>query len=248
MRRILFLMLWLYCLPLAAAEVRVAVASNFLSTLRVLQPVFTGQTEHTLSISAGSTGKLYIQITHGAPFDVFLSADRKRPARLEREGGTVAGSRFTYAIGRLSLWSVVPALAGKDCLATLKSGSFRKLAIANPATAPYGAASQQTLQRLGLWEKLSGQLIRGENIGQTLQFVGSGNAELGFLALSQVIHRNSHPSSCQWDVPADYHEPLVQQAVLLKAAADNPAAQAFMEFLRSDAAATIIVQQGYGAE
>ncbi len=222
-----------------AGEARVAVAANFLPVLRDLDAAFT-ERGHRLKISSGSTGKLYAQIVHGAPFDLFLAADRARPERLEREGRSVPGSRFTYAVGRLVLWSPAPARFN-DGLRWLREGRFRRLAIANPQTAPYGRAARQFLRRHDLWRPLQARLVRGESVSQALQFVASGNAEAGLVALSQVIGR----TGSRWPVPAAEHEPIAQQAVLLVRGADNPAARAFHAFLQSPPARRIIRAAGY---
>ncbi len=222
-----------------AGEVHVAVATNFAAPARALAAAFAAETGHRAVISDGSTGKLYAQIVNGAPFEVLLAADVERPRQLEAEGGAVAGSRFTYALGRLVLWSASAARGGgEDAL----RGDFRHLAIANPELAPYGTAARQVLEELGLWENLQGRLVRGEDIGQTFQFVATGNAELGFVALSQTVGKGGS----QWIVPADRHAPLEQQAVLLARGRDDEAARAFLAYLRGDAARARIERAGYG--
>ena len=226
-----------------AGEVRLAVASNFVHTTRVLVDEFSAQQSHRVLTSFGSTGKLFAQISNGAPFDVFLSADVERPKRLEENGSAVVGSRFTYAIGQLTLWASSKSNLSGDCRVLLNRADFRRLAIANPKTAPYGLATQQTLRRLGLWERYKSRLVRGENIAQTFQFVVTGNASLGFVALSQV--KRTKKGVCRWDVPQDYHEPIKQQTVLLKRGATNTAAQAFMRFLQSEKAKSLIRRAGY---
>lgn len=237
-----------------ANEVRVAVASNFLMTARLFEKEFFRSSGHKMLISSGSTGKLYAQILHGAPFDVFLAADEERPQLLEKAGKTHNGSRFTYAVGRLSVWSPTLGKRHVDCRKLLRAGKMNHLAIANPKTAPYGKATKQTLTKMGLWDKLKPRYVRGENIAQTLQYVVSGNAEMGFVALSQVAmlkrknyknNKNYKKMGCNWTVPASYHSPLNQQAVLLMKAADNPVAISFMAFLASDKARTIIKSSGY---
>lgn len=242
-----FLMTACLVTPARAGVVTVAVAANFLKPLQGMQAPFERTSGHTLIISGGSTGQLYAQITNGAPYDVLLSADEARPRLLEETGGGVAGTRFTYAVGRMTLWSAVPGLIGPDGAAFLRAGGFRSLAIANPALAPYGLAAKQTLEQLGLWERLSGRIVLGENIGQTFAMAHTGNADAGFVALSQVLDAPG-PSGSRWDVPAHMHDPIVQQAILLEPGRDNPAALAFMRFLRGDAARRIITGAGYGLE
>lgn len=229
--------------PLQAGQARVAVAANFLGVLRDLAPAFRAASGHRLRISAGSTGKLYAQIRNGAPFDVFLAADAERPRRLEAEGFAVPGSRFTYAEGRLVLWS---PQAGRfaDGLAWLRRGEFRRLALASPRTAPYGRAARQFLSRHGLWDRLSRRLVRGESVAQAYQFVATGAVEAGFVALAQ-LRRGSPQGGSRWRVPAADHAPIVQQAVLLKRGEQNPAARAFLAFLREPAIRKRITNAGY---
>jgi molybdate transport system substrate-binding protein len=227
--------------PVQAGEVRAAVASNFSAAIQVLKPKFEAATGHQLRISTGSTGKLYAQIRHGAPFAVFLAADTRRPRKLDEAGLTA--ERFTYAQGRIALWSPDPQqVAGPEVLAR---GDFRHLAIANPKTAPYGLAARQTLQALNHWQDLQGRMVRGENIGQTHQFVASGNAELGFVALSQISGPNEPAKGSRWLVPQEHYDPIRQQAVLLKEHASQPAARALVDFLRGDRAAQVIRRFGY---
>lgn len=233
--------------PAAADEALVAVAANFAEVAEVFEERFERATGHTLTLVFGSTGKLYAQIAHGAPFDVFLSADQERPERLEREGRAVAGSRFTYATGRLTLWSREPGRVASDGAATLRRGDFRRLAIANPGLAPYGMAARQTLEKLGLRERLEGKEVMGETVGQAHAFVASGNAELGFVALSSVLSRRNRIAGSRWDVPPGLYSPLRQDAVLLKRAAANPAARGFLDLLRSEAAEDLLERYGYGA-
>ncbi len=230
--------------PAPAAEVAVAVAANFTAPLEKLATVFEKQSGHHLVVSSGSSGKLYLQITAGAPFAVLLSADAERPLRLEREGAAVPGTRFTYALGTLVLWSRDPGLVD-PAGAVLAGGRFRHLAIPNPELAPYGAAARQVLQSLGLWQKLAPRLVQGEDLGQTFQFVATGNAELGFVALSQVRAAGG-PRGSLWLVPAARYHPIEQQAVLLARGKDDPAARAFLDFLRSAPARALIQEFGYG--
>lgn len=221
-----------------AGEVHVAVATNFAATARALGAAFAREQDDTVVVSEGSTGKLYAQIVNGAPYEVLLAADAERPARLEAGGQAIAGTRFPYALGQLVLWSPD---AGRVEGASALRGDFRHLAIANPELAPYGAAALDTLRGLGLWDALQPRLVRGEDIGQTYQFVATGNAELGFVALSQV----AGAGGSRWLVPADHHAPLEQQAVLLGPGRDDGAARAFLGFLRSDAARRTIAAAGY---
>ncbi len=226
---------------LMAGEVRVAVASNFSEVIKVIAERFEKSTGHQVILSFGSTGKHYAQIKNGAPYDVFLAADELRPKLLEQEGIALPGSRFTYAIGKLILWS--PRKGYVDSAgAVLKQGTFRFLAIANPRLAPYGKAAREVLQALGLWKALGKQMVRGENIGQAFQYIKSGNAELGFVAYSQV-KKPGHPiAGSYWMVPQEMYTPIRQQAVLLT---KNAAAHAFLSFVRSDAALAIIQSYGY---
>jgi molybdate transport system substrate-binding protein len=231
--------------PAAGEEAVVAVAANFSEVAERLERDFERDGGHTLTLVAGSTGKLYAQIANGAPFDAFLAADQARPERLERERLAVAGSRFTYATGRLTLWSAEPGRVGGDGAATLRRGKFRRLAIANPALAPYGAAAKQTLAKLGLWERFADRIVMGETIGQAHVLVASGSAELGFVALSSVLSRRNQTRGSRWDVPSGLHTPIRQDAVLLARAAHNPAARGFLGFLRSAKAKVLIESYGY---
>jgi len=195
--------------------------------------------------SHGSTGKLYAQIIHGAPFDVFLSADTDRPLLLEQAGLIVSGSRQTYATGSLVLWSRDEAMRGKDCRAVLEKSEFGRLALANPETAPYGSAAREFLVGAGLWERASARAVYGENIAQTLQFVATGNATLGFVASSQTTNPALSAGTCTWPVPVATHAPLHQQAVVLKRASSNDGARRFADFLKTPAAKKIIREHGY---
>jgi molybdate transport system substrate-binding protein len=231
--------------PLAhAAEVQVAVAANFAAPMKVLAAQFGQRTGHVARLSVGATGKFYAQIVNGAPFDVLLAADAATPARLEREGLAVKGSRYTYATGRLVLWSADPALVDAAG-AVLKQGRYAHLALANPTLAPYGAAARETLGALGLASALEGRLVQAENIAQAHQFVASGNAELGFVALSQVWLDGRLQSGSAWIVPANLYAPLRQDAVLLARAKDNPAALELLRFLRSAPARAVMTRYGY---
>lgn len=225
-----------------AGEVRVAVASNFTATANVLSEAFREKTGHRVVLSPGSTGKLYAQIVHGAPYDVLLAADVERPRRLEESGLTVPGSRFTYAVGRLVLWSPDPGRVKGGARALSDPGAVR-LAIANPEVAPYGIAARQTLEALGLWASYRDRAARGENVAQAFQFVASGAADLGLVADST----SSAADGSRWEVPRDLYGPIEQQAVLLQRARDRIAASSFLTFLRTEAAAEIIAAAGYDA-
>ena len=229
--------------PALAGEVSLGVAANFTDTTRALSARFEADTGHRVSASFGSTGKLYAQIRHGAPYDVFMAADALRPSLLEREGAAVAGTRFTYARGRLVLWSPVPS-AFENAESYLARQPFARLAIANPKTAPYGLAAQQVLEHLGHWQDLQPKLVRGDSIAQTFQFVVSRNAQAGFVALSQVQAWQAESGS-QWLVPQAYYQPIDQQVILLNRGAGNDAALAWMDFLKSEPARAIIRGTGY---
>ena len=242
--RPLLLLALLLALPVAhAGEARVAVAANFTAAAGAIEHAFEAGGDHRITVSTGSTGGLYAQIRHGAPFHVFLAADARRPRLLAEQGTAVAGSRFTYAHGRIALWS--PRTGYVTGPNTLRASRFRHLAMANPRTAPYGLAAKQALRSLGLWRELQGRLVRGENIAQTHQFVASGNAELGFVALSQISGPNRPAEGSRWLVPASHHAPIRQQAVLLERGAGNRAARAFLDFLRGPEAAAITHDYGY---
>lgn len=223
-----------------AAEVSVAVAANFTKPAEEIGKAFTAKTGDTVSFSFGATGALYTQATQGAPFEVFLSADNKRPAQAVKDGIGVEGTVFTYAIGTLVLYA--PSLDVSDGAAVLAANGFQHIAIADPKTAPYGAAALESIEKLGLTAALAPKQVVGENISQTLQFVESGNAELGFLALSQVVGK---PSTAVWPVPAEDHSPILQDAVLLKTGEADPAAKAFIDFLKGEEARAIISKFGY---
>ena len=224
---------------------RAAVAANFQVTARRLIKEFRTQSTYRVEISTGSTGALYAQIVNGAPFDLFLSADSTSPQRLVEKGFGIPQSRRTYARGRLVLWNGGHEGGRPDCLPILKTSGFNKLAIANPVTAPYGLAAKQTLETLSLWRAVERKLVRGGNIAQTYQFVLTGNAQFGFVALAQLNRAKPKSSECRWLVPEDYHAPIDQQLVLLRRARTNAAAVAFLDYLASDAAKTIIRAHGY---
>jgi molybdate transport system substrate-binding protein len=223
--------------------VRIAVASNFVSTLRVLSAHFERAYRYRVQVIPGSTGKLYAQIRNGAPFDVFLAADIRRPRLLEESGTAVPGTRFTYARGRLVLWSSRKGLVD-DQGKVLREGRYQHLAMANPRLAPYGAAARAVLHNLGLWSRLRSRLVYGENIAQTFQFVAGGGAELGFVALSQLHRPHGDDPGSRWIVPTSLYPPIRQQAVLVH---DTPAGRAFLSWLRSDTARALIREHGYTA-
>lgn len=225
----------------AAEEVRVAVATNFTATMEALAAAFEARGKHTVLVSSGSSGNHYAQIKNGAPFDVFFSADAERPRLLEQEGLIVPGSRFPYAVGRLVLWSIRSDYVDGDGR-ILETGEFRHLAIANPELAPYGAAAREVLRAREVWDNVQARLVQGQDIGQTYSFVATGNAELGFVAYSQ-ISRPFETSGSFWLVPEALHQPIEQQAVLLR---DGPGAREFLEFVKSEEARAIIRDYGYG--
>ncbi len=230
--------------PLQAAEVQVAVAANFTAPMQQIAAEFEKDSGHKAVLAFGATGKFYAQIANGAPFELFLAADDTTPAKLELEKRAVPGSRYTYAVGKLALWS--PQAQAVDPQGqVLNSGNFRYLAIANPKTAPYGAAAIETLAKLQLLDKVQARFVQGENIAQTLQFVASGNAELGFVALSQVYKDGKLNSGSAWIVPDKLHEPIYQDLVLLGKGQDNPAASALHAYLKGDKARRIIQSFGY---
>lgn len=219
----------------------IAVAANFAYVAEFLADSFRTKGGCSVIVSSGSSGTLYAQIRHGAPFHAFLSADTLRVARLEQDGFVVPASRFTYARGTLALWAP-SADAGDNPSAVLRHGSFRHLAIAMPSTAPYGAAAQQVLEHMDVLEAVRSKIVRGENVTQAYQFIASGNAELGFVAYSQVIER---PASQVWIVDEELYEPVLQQAALLKSGSDNICARTFLDYLHTDQAAMVIRRFGY---
>jgi molybdate transport system substrate-binding protein len=231
-------------MQLLAAEVHIAVAANFTAPMKVIAQAFEKETGHQTKVSYGATGQFYAQIKNGAPFAVLLAADESTPARLVQEGLAVNGSAFTYAKGRLVLWSLQPNLVDAKG-EILRSSQIGKVAIANPKLAPYGAAAMQVIESLGLREALVPKLVEGSHIGQAYQFVSSGNAPLGFVALSQVTLNGKITAGSGWVVPADLHTPILQNAVLLRAGVNNPAAKDFIHFLRTDQAKKVIRSFGY---
>ena len=224
-----------------AEVIHIAVASNFREPAREIAARYEQLSGQQLILSFGSTGKHYAQIRHGAPFDVFFAADAWRPRLLEEEGVAIADSRFTYARGCLVLWSPQKGFVDNQGK-VLETGQFNRLAIANPKLAPYGRAAQEVLQAKGLWNAMQPRMVRGENIGQTYQFVKSGNAELGFVAYSQVISPNQTVTGSYWLIPQTLYQPIEQQVVLLR---DNPAIQDFIDYVRGPVAQTIIRSYGY---
>jgi molybdate transport system substrate-binding protein len=228
-----------------AGEVKAAVAANFTAPVQQIVELFQKESGHTVKLSFGSSGKLYAQIKEGAPFDVFLAADEKNPKLLEQEGLAVANTRFVYALGKLVLWSAQPGFVD-DKGAVLRKGSYNKLAYADPKLAPYGLAAQETLQKLELWDKVQSKLVTGESIAQSYQFAATGNAELAFIALSQITKDGKVTEGSWWIVPAELYNPIKQSAVLLSAAKDKAAAQTFLAYLKSEKALAIIRSFGYG--
>ncbi len=237
----------LWCLiGTTQAEALVAVAGNFMAPARELVALFERSSGESVKLSSGSTGSLYAQILHGAPYDVFLAASEREPAQLVAEGEAVSESRYIYALGRLVVWSADPQRVRADCAAVLRALDYRRLAIANPELAPYGAAALAVFESLGIRDQVRPRLLRGENVVQAFQFVATRNAELGVVAQAQVarLPRKRAGSACVVD-PA-YYPPIRQQAVLLRRASDNATARAFMTFLRGDAARALISRYGYG--
>ncbi|RWU23014.1 molybdate ABC transporter substrate-binding protein [Pseudomonas alkylphenolica] len=227
-----------------ADEVQVAVAANFTAPIQAIAKDFEKDTGHKLVAAYGATGQFYAQIKNGAPFEVFLAADDSTPAKLESEGDTVKGSRFTYAVGTLALWSAKPGYVD-DKGEVLKKNEFKHLSIANPKAAPYGLAATQVLDKLKLTDATKGKLVEGQNITQAFQFVSTGNAELGFVALSQIYKDGKVTEGSAWIVPASLHEPIKQDAVILNKGKDNAAAKALVEYLKGPKATALIKSYGY---
>lgn len=224
-----------------AAETRVAVAANFTEPAKDIAKAFKAATGHTATLSLGSSGQFYAQIARGAPYEVFLAADADRPRKAEQSGVGVTGTRFTYATGRIVLYSKTPGLVDEGGK-VLGSGRFQKLSIADPTAAPYGVAAVATMRRLGIYDEVKPKIVMGSSIIQAFQFVDIGAAELGFVALSQVINT---PGGSRWLVPAANHAPIDQQAILLYPGLNKPAARAFLAFLKTPAAIAIIKKYGY---
>ena len=246
--------MWRFCLgflsflslmaPAQAGDALLAVAANFTAPMQKIAQAFEQDTGHKAVLSFGATGSFYAQIKNGAPFDVLLAADDDTPLKIEKEGLSVVGSRFTYATGQLVLWSKQAGLVD-DKGEVLRSGKFQKLAIANPKLAPYGLAATETLTQLGLLSELQPKIVMGESIGQTYQFLVTENAQLGFVALSQVFADGKITQGSAWVVPAKLHNPIQQDAVLLNSGKNNPAAAALLTYLKSDKARAIIKAYGY---
>jgi molybdate transport system substrate-binding protein len=230
-----------FSFPVTADEVKIAVAANFTAAMKEIAKSFEKSSGHKALVSYGSTGKLYAQILHDAPFEVFLAADQKRPRLLEQK--QLADRRFTYAIGKLALWS--SDTQREVSAEALKKNDFDRLALTNPKTAPYGAAAVTVMQRLELYETLRPKLVQGDNVTQTYQFVATGSAQMGFVALAQTVLDNSGSS---WEIPSELYEPIRQDAVLLTKGKENRAAIAFLEYLNSEAAHAIIQRYGYAVE
>ncbi|VVO53571.1 molybdate ABC transporter substrate-binding protein [Pseudomonas fluorescens] len=227
-----------------ADEVQVAVAANFTAPIQAIAADFEKDTGHKLVAAYGATGQFYAQIKNGAPFDVFLSADDTTPEKLEKEGDTVKGSRFTYAVGTLALWSAKDGYIDAQG-EVLKKNEYQHLSIANPKTAPYGLAATQVLEKLKLTDATKAKMVEGQNITQAYQFVSTGNAELGFVALSQIYKEGKVTSGSAWIVPASLHDPIKQDAVILSKGKDNAAAKALVEYLKGPKAAAVIKSYGY---
>jgi len=227
-----------------ADEVQVAVAANFTAPIQAIAKDFEADTGHKLVAAYGATGQFYTQIKNGAPFEVFLAADDTTPAKLEQEGDTVKGSRFTYAVGTLALWSVKDNYVD-DKGEVLKKNAYQHLSIANPKAAPYGLAATQVLAKLGLSESTKDKIVEGQNITQAYQFVSTGNAELGFVALSQIYKDGKVTSGSAWIVPANLYEPIKQDAVILTKGKDSAAAKALVDYLKGPKAAAVIKSYGY---
>lgn len=249
MSRILFCLVALLGLlgllgEVQSAQVNVAVASNFAGPMQKIAQAFEQETGHKAILSLGSTGHLVAQIRNGAPFQILLAADDESPVKLEKEGLGVAGSRFTYAIGRLAVWSKQARFVD-DQGDILRSGQFQRIAIANPKLAPYGAAALEAMTQLGVLQTLQPKWVQGESIAQTYQFIATENAPLGFVALSQVMANGKITDGSAWIVPSHLHAPIQQDAILLTKGIDNPAAIALMHFLRTNRVKLLIRSYGY---
>jgi molybdate transport system substrate-binding protein len=227
-----------------AAEVSAAVAANFTVPAQQIAALFEKETGNSVKFSFGSTGKFYSQIKEGAPFDVLLAADEKTPKKMEQEGLAVANTGFVYAVGKLVLWSAKAGYVDSKG-DVLRKGSYNKLSYAEPKLAPYGLAAQETLQKLNLWDKVQSKLVTGDSITQAYQFAATGNAELAFIALSQITKEGKVMDGSWWIVPPDLYSPIKQSAILLSAAKDKTASQAFLDFLKSEKVVAIIRSFGY---
>jgi len=229
-----------------AAEIQVAVASNFHNPLKEIIEEFEKTTKHKALIISGSTGKLYAQILNGAPFHIFLAADSLRPQLLEKNGGAIYGTRFSYALGKITLWSPDMDAISDTVKSTLLRKKFSHIAMANPITAPYGKAALQTLKNLGLWKMIQPSLVQGENINQAFQFVFTNNAELGFVSLAQILDPKIIQKGKRIDIPDEYYDPIKQDAVILSKGQSNDGAISLWNFLQSDESKNIIKKYGYG--
>jgi len=238
MKYFLFVLALLFSSQTYADEIYVAVAANFTATSKAIAELFEKETGHKIKLSFGSTGKFYAQIINGAPFQIFLAADDKHPQKLAQSGDGIPETLFTYAIGKLVLWSLKEKPEQQ-----LKENTFKKLAIANPETAPYGTAAVETLKSMKLWEQIESKIVKGDNISQSHQFIATGNAEIGFISLAQVTQKGHY-----WEVPQELYKPMLQQAILLKKGAESPAAKAFLEFLKTPIAIALITKAGYVLE
>jgi len=234
----------LLAIPSVAAEINVAVAANFTAPMKQIVAEFEKETGHKVVLSFGASGKFYAQIKNGAPFQLLLSADDEKPIQLIKDGLAVADSRFTYAIGTLVLWSAKPGFVDAKG-EVLSKGRFSKLAVASSKLAPYGAAAIEVLTKLGLLATVTSKFVQGENISQTFQFISTGNAELGFVALSQVMKDGKIANGSAWVVPGTLHNPIRQDAVLLTTGKDNAAAKALLGYLKSEKSKKIIRSYGY---
>jgi molybdate transport system substrate-binding protein len=249
LRRVVYLLLAVTSLSVSsvviAGEINVAVASNFVNPFKQIAEIFFRQTSHTVNVSSGSTGKLYAQIINGAPFDILYAANAEEPIRLEQEGWAISGSRYTYAIGRLALWSYEPQRIDSECAIILRRNDYAKLAIANPDTAPYGREAVRALRNLEVYSQLKNKLIIGSNIGQVFQYIVSRNVEMGIVSLSQVIDPNNTIAGSYCLLSQSLYQPLIQQVVRLKHSEDNPAVIELLEFMKTAEVRKIILQYGY---
>lgn len=230
--------------PVLAADLHLAVAANFTAPMEQLKPLFEKASGHKLIISYGTVGKFYAQIKQGAPFELLISADDETPIRLEKDGLALPETRFTYAIGKLMLWSAKPGLVDARG-EVLKQADFKRLAIASPKLAVYGAAGVEVLKKLGVYEQLQAKFVFGENITQTYQFIATANADLGFVALSQIYKNGSYAAGSHWQVPSNLYPQIRQDAVLLAKGRDNPAGKALLAFLKTQETKKIIRSYGY---
>lgn len=230
-----------------AEQIQVAVASNFMAPMKAIVTNFEQRTGHQVQLSFGASGKFYAQIKNGAPFQLFLSADQEKPIALGRDGLVVPDSRFTYALGSLVLWSGKPGFIDGEA-SVLRRGQFNKLALANPKLAPYGVAAVQVLEKLNLRQTTESKWVQGENIAQTFQFVSTGNAELGFIALSQVIDNGKIKTGSAWLIPEELYQPIRQDAVWLRQGENSKAAKALWQFLQTESTRQLIKRYGYQVE